>query len=82
MTGKKSASFNSLKPLGSSEQTTMAFFALIVGIAAGLGAVGFRYLIGFFQKLSYGSADELLWVLLDLPWYRYPIEHNRPDCKE
>jgi CIC family chloride channel protein len=71
MTEKKSVIFNGLKPLGSSEQTTMAFFALIVGIASGLGAVGFRYLIGVFQRLGYGSADELLWVLLDLPWHRY-----------
>jgi chloride channel protein, CIC family len=70
MAEKKSFFLNSLKPLSSSEQTTMAFFALIVGIAAGLGAVGFRFLIGFFQKLGYGSADELLWVLLDLPWHR------------
>ena len=71
MTQKGSGFLNGLKPLGASEQTTMAFFALIVGIAAGLGAVGFRYLIGFFQHLAFGSTDELLWILLELPWYRY-----------
>jgi CIC family chloride channel protein len=33
----------------------MAILAVIVGLAAGLGAVGFRHLINFFQTLSYGS---------------------------
>jgi chloride channel protein, CIC family len=68
---KKSMFLNGLKPLGSSEQTTMGLLALIVGITSGLGVVGFEYLIRFFQKLAYGSADEFLSVLLDLPWYRY-----------
>ena len=38
----------------------MAILGIIVGLAGGFGAIGFRYLIGFFQTLSYGSAGELL----------------------
>jgi CIC family chloride channel protein len=47
----------------------MAILGIIVGLASGLGAIGFRYLIGFFQSISYGSADELLDVVSTIPWY-------------
>ena len=42
------------------EHTIMAVLGVIVGIAAGFGAVGFRYLIDFLQSIAYGSSDELL----------------------
>jgi len=51
------------------ENTLMAILAVIVGIAAGFGAVGFRYLINFFQSISYGSSDNLLNVVRSIPWY-------------
>lgn len=51
------------------EHTIMAVLAVIVGLAGGFGAVGFRYLINFFQTLAYGSPDELLHVVSDLPWH-------------
>ena len=47
----------------------MAILAFIVGIAGGFGAVGFRFLINFFQSISYGSSEELLEVIKDIPWY-------------
>jgi len=47
----------------------MAVLAVVVGLAGGFGAVGFRYLINFFQTLAYGSSEELLDVVLALPWY-------------
>jgi CIC family chloride channel protein len=47
----------------------MAVLAVIVGLAGGFGAVGFRYLINFFQTIAYGSPSELLHVVSDLPWY-------------
>jgi CIC family chloride channel protein len=47
----------------------MAILATIVGLAGGFGAVGFRYLIGFFQTLSYGSAGNLLELAWAMPWY-------------
>ena len=58
-----------LSELRTNEHTIMAVLAVAVGLAGGLGAVGFRYLINFFQTLAYGSSDELLHVVLALPWY-------------
>jgi CIC family chloride channel protein len=57
------------KDLRTNEHTIMAILAVIVGLAGGLGAVGFRYLINFFQTLAYGFPSELLDVVLTLPWY-------------
>jgi CIC family chloride channel protein len=54
--------------LKTNEHTIMAVLAVIVGIAAGFGAVGFRYLINFFQSIAYGSSDELLEVVGTIPW--------------
>jgi|GEM_PF-6979820 len=50
------------------EHTIMAVLAVIVGLAAGFGAVGFRYLINFIQSIAYGSPDELLDVVATIPW--------------
>lgn len=49
--------------------TTMAVLGIIVGLAGGFGAVGFRYLIGFFQLISYGSTGELFDVVQAIPWH-------------
>ena len=59
----------SLSELKTNEHTIMAVLAVAVGLAGGFGAVGFRYLIDFFQSLAYGSSEELLNVVLALPWY-------------
>jgi CIC family chloride channel protein len=58
-----------LRELRTNEHTIMAMLAVFVGLAGGFGAVGFRYLINFFQTLAYGSSKELLEVVLALPWY-------------
>jgi CIC family chloride channel protein len=58
-----------LSELRTNEHTIMAMLAVVVGLAGGFGAVGFRYLINFFQTLAYGSSEELLHVVLALPWY-------------
>jgi len=58
-----------LSELRTNQHTIMAVLAVAVGLAGGLGAVGFRHLINFFQTLAYGSSDELLHVVLALPWY-------------
>jgi CIC family chloride channel protein len=50
------------------EHTIMAVLAVVVGLAAGFGAVGFRYLINFIQSIAYGSPDELLEVVATIPW--------------
>ena len=53
----------------SDEIAIMAILGIIIGLAGGFGAIGFRYLIGFFQAISYGSAGELLDVISSIPWY-------------
>ena len=47
----------------------MTVLALLVGLAAGYGAVGFRYLIDFIQSVVYGSPGILLAAVKDVPWY-------------
>ena len=47
----------------------MAILAVLVGIAGGFGAVGFRYLINSIQSLAYGSSHELLDIISSTPWY-------------
>lgn len=42
---------------------------MLVGLLAGLGAVGFRWLIEFFQTLIYSDSGDLAAVLAGLPWY-------------
>jgi CIC family chloride channel protein len=47
----------------------MTILAVIVGLAGGFGAVGFRHLINFFQVLAYGSDENLLDLAQSIPWY-------------
>ena len=54
------------------EQTEHVFLfinAIIIGIGAGFGAAGFRYLIFLFQHLFYGPFDNYLWRITEIPWY-------------
>jgi CIC family chloride channel protein len=48
----------------------MPGLGLLVGLLGGLGAVAFRFLIGFFQSLIYGSSSDLAAVVHSLPWWR------------
>lgn len=57
-----------LRDLFSAEHTIMSLMAVFVGMAGGLGAVGFRYLINFFQRLAYGSDKFLIDILPALHW--------------
>jgi len=47
----------------------MAVLATLVGLAAGFGALGFRYLVNFFQLIAYGSEGNLLEIIKPFPWY-------------
>ena len=58
-----------LRKIGTNEHTIMAVLAVVVGIAGGFGAIGFRYLINFLQTIAYGSSDELLEVVATIPWH-------------
>jgi CIC family chloride channel protein len=47
----------------------ISVLGVIVGLAGGLGAVFFRYLISFFQRLIYGQTGDLSTILSGLPWW-------------
>jgi CIC family chloride channel protein len=57
-----------LRFLISDEYAIMAALGMVVGLAGGFGAIGFRYAIDFFQSVSYGSAGDLLDVVQTVPW--------------
>ena len=59
-----------LHQLKSNEHTQMAVLAVVVGLAGGFGAVGFRYLIDFFQTAAYGGGGTLLDHVLGIEWHR------------
>jgi len=69
MAGNLLSIFKNVSKIKANEHTIMAVLAVVVGLASGFGAVGFRYLINFFQTLAYGSPSELLHVVQKLPWY-------------
>ncbi|MFC1885182.1 chloride channel protein [Thermodesulfobacteriota bacterium] len=68
MNRKTSQSYSVSTLLKTNEHATMAILAVLVGLAAGLGAVGFRHLINFVQTIAYGSSQELLGVVQAIPW--------------
>lgn len=55
--------------LRTNEHGIMAVLAVFVGLAGGFGAVGFRYLINFFQLLAYGSDGNLLDLVKSISGY-------------
>ena len=63
MDHQSSRAYSIFSRLISDEIAIMAILGIIVGLAGGFGAIGFRYLIDFCQSTSYGSAGELLDVI-------------------
>ena len=55
--------------LGDNEHAILTVLALVVGLAGGMAAFGFRYLILLFQSLAYGADRDLLSLLPTVPWY-------------
>ena len=66
---KTQAWHSTLSSLLSDEHTIMVMMGIVVGVAGGYGAVGFRYLINFIQSIAYGSSAELLDVVQSIPWH-------------
>jgi CIC family chloride channel protein len=66
---KKKNPNSTLRWLLSDEHTVMVLLGIVVGVAGGYGAVGFRYLINFIQSIAYGSSSELLDVVGSIPWH-------------
>ena len=68
MEKKNSQKYSIFKLLISYEHTIMAILGVLVGLAGGFGAVGFRHLINFIQSISYGSVADLLDAVKEIPW--------------
>ena len=60
---------SALHSLSINEHVVMAVLATLVGLAAGFGALGFRYLVRCFQFMAYGSQENLLEIISPIPWY-------------
>ncbi len=69
ISSKSQSLHSTVRSLLSDEHTIMVVLGIVVGVAGGYGAVGFRYLINFIQSIAYGSSDELLGVIRSIPWY-------------
>jgi len=69
ISSKSQSLHSTVRSLLSDEHTIMVVLGIMVGVAGGYGAVGFRYLINFIQSIAYGSSDELLGVIRSIPWY-------------
>jgi len=65
----KSLNKNKHSLFASNEHAIMAVLAAIVGIVAGFGAIGFRYLLDFIQAISYGATGNMMEVVGSNPWY-------------
>ena len=68
-TEKKQNLNSTFRSLLSDEHTVMVLLGIVVGVAGGYGAVGFRHLINFIQSIAYGSPSELLDVVGSIPWH-------------
>jgi CIC family chloride channel protein len=62
-------SIKALRSLQTQEHTIMTLLAVLVGLCGGYGAVGFRYLIQFFQGIFFGGGGDLLELAQAVPWY-------------
>lgn len=62
-------STGTLKSFASSEYRFNMLLAVVIGVVAGYGAVGFRLAIAAVQKISFGYIEPGVDFLLSLPWY-------------
>lgn len=69
VTPKRSIVNSTLKRMLTEEHAVMAVFGVLIGVAGGYGAVGFRYLINSIQSIAYGSPEELLNVVGSISWH-------------
>lgn len=59
-----------VKRFTENEYALMVLMAAVVGVLGGYGAVGFRWIIGFFQGLFFAhNGSGVLDVIIGLPWY-------------
>ncbi|MCK9262707.1 MAG: chloride channel protein [Deltaproteobacteria bacterium] len=60
-----------IRRFAGNEYVLMVCMAAVIGVLGGYGAVGFRWLIGFFQGLFFSQqgSNNVLEAVLSLPWY-------------
>lgn len=60
-----------IRRFAGNEYVLMVCMAAVIGVLGGYGAVGFRWLIGFFQGLFFSQqgSNSVLEAVLSLPWY-------------
>ncbi|MBZ0264055.1 chloride channel protein [bacterium] len=58
-----------LKDFSASEYRLNLLVAILIGVAGGYGAVGFRYAIGGVEKLAFGVINPTVEALSVTPWY-------------
>lgn len=51
------------------EHTFMVIVAIFIGLLGGFGAVGFRFLIKFFEELFFGTFAHSVEMIHAIPWY-------------
>lgn len=63
--------FAQLKRLSHNDQVILSLLAVVIGILAGLAAIGFRHAIDAVQHLGYGFGGEQMVTLVEaLPWWQ------------
>ncbi len=58
-----------LERMKMTEHTFVILVAILIGLLAGFGAIGVRFLIRLFQRLFFGPGLNLLELAQQLPWY-------------
>jgi len=66
---KISTNYGIFRRIIADQNTANIFFAVLIGLLGGFGAVGFRYLIWIFQELLYGSHEDVLESIRALAWH-------------
>lgn len=71
MSKENSIYFKYLQATRKYQNLYLVLVAVVIGIAAGFGNILFRESIAFFQRICYGSGEELLLpYLIDTPYYK------------
>lgn len=65
----KSYLLRRMEQMKMTEHTFVILVAILIGLLAGFGAIGVRFLIRLFQRISFGPGLNILELAQQLPWY-------------